>query len=122
MPVTVDYNDLSLLGVQPQHGPILGGVPLTILGRDFGSVLPLEVNISIGESACDSSAWVSDSSLSCAALPRGRGQMLQAPYTRNPTPETPKPYTLHPTPYTRKPSNIQPSTLVLHPSTLLLQP
>ena len=70
---TFSYDVPQTLSVTPpSHSPTVAvNTSLTITGRNFGSTL-FDPTVRVGDTTCGTSAWVSDSSISCHNGPAGR--------------------------------------------------
>ncbi len=71
----LSYNNFKLVQLSPRRADNAGGVPISILGTSFGYSPTKVRSIRLGDTACTSTAWTSDSSMSCFAS-RGYGRDL----------------------------------------------
>jgi hypothetical protein len=66
---------LTVTGVSPSNGPVVGGGDLTVFGSRFGQVDNTPI-VRIGATACASSRWLGDSAVLCRRVSAGFDRSL----------------------------------------------
>eukprot|EP00960_Hanusia_phi_P007383 210360-Hanusia_phi.AAC.2 len=65
--VAYSYDSFADFTLSRPNSPLSGGVRTTVIGQNFGW-LDLTPTLTIGDSACEGTSWLSDSSIQCTIL------------------------------------------------------
>ena len=78
------YDAPSLTAIKPGNSPTVGGISVTVWGKNFGAYNEgNDHTVQVGFSDCTTANWISDSSVVCATAIRGTGSLLNTQLKAN---------------------------------------